>query len=135
MKKRIRKIAGAVFLALAIAFTQIPASFVQALSPEAEFKRDGNTLISYTGTASVVSVPAGIKTISTDAFAGNRYLEEVTVPASVTKIDDYAFYSCTSLLKVNMLGNESDMTLGKKWYPTNNGASLGDELVINWKNK
>ena len=83
MRKRIRKVAGAIFLALAIAFTQIPASFAEAESVEAEFKRDGNTLISYAGTASVVSVPNGIKTISTDAFAGNRYLESVTIPSSV----------------------------------------------------
>lgn len=97
MKKRIRKIAGAVFLALAIAFTQVPASFVEAISPEAEFKRDGNILISYTGTASVVSVPSGVKTISTDAFAGNRYLESVTVPSSVEVIENGAFRDCPNL--------------------------------------
>jgi len=97
MKKQIRKIVGAVFLALAIAFTQIPASFAEALSPEAEFKRDGNTLISYTGTASVVSVPNGIKTISTDAFAGNRYLESVTIPSSVEVIENGAFRDCVKL--------------------------------------
>ncbi len=82
-----------------------------------------------------IILPDGLETIGKDAFGFCSSLKEVTVPASVTKIDDYAFYSCTSLLEVNMLGNESDMTLGKKWYPTNNGASLGDELVINWENK
>ena len=82
-----------------------------------------------------IVLPDGLETIGKDAFGFCSSLKEVTVPASVTRIDDYAFYSCTSLLEVNMLGNESDITLGKKWYPTNNGASLGDELIINWKNQ
>ena len=82
-----------------------------------------------------IILPDGLETIGKDAFGFCSSLKEVTVPASVTRIDDYAFYSCTSLLEVNMLGNESDITLGKKWYPTNNGASLGDELIINWKNQ
>ena len=82
-----------------------------------------------------IILPDGLETIGKDAFGFCSSLKEVTVPASVTRIDDYAFYSCTSLLEVNMLGNESNITLGKKWYPTNNGASLGDELIINWVNQ
>lgn len=82
-----------------------------------------------------IILPDGLETIGKDAFGFCSSLKKVTVPASVTRIDEYAFYSCTSLLEVNMLGDESNMTLGKKWYPTNNGASLGDDLVINWKNK
>ncbi len=100
MKKKIRKIAGAVFLALAIALSQVPASFAEAFSSGADFKRDGNTLISYTGTASVVSVPNGIKTISTDAFAGNRYIESVTIPSSVEVIENGAFRDCPYLDEV-----------------------------------
>lgn len=82
-----------------------------------------------------IVLPEGLETIGKDAFGFCSSLKEVTVPASVTRIDEYAFYSCTSMLEVNMLGKESDMILGKKWYPTNNGASLGDELVINWSEK
>ncbi len=97
MRRKVRKIAGAIFLALAIAFSQVPASFVEAISPGTDFKRDGNTLISYTGTASVVSVPAGIRVISTDAFAGNQYLERVTIPSSVEVIENGAFRDCPKL--------------------------------------
>lgn len=82
-----------------------------------------------------IILPDGLETIGKDAFGFCSSLKEVTVPASVTRIDEYAFYSCTSLFDINMEGKESDMTLGKKWYPTNSGASLGDKLVINWKNK
>ncbi len=100
MKRRIRKVAGAIFLALAIAFSQVPASYVEAINPGADFERDGNTLISYTGTASVVSVPNGIKKISTDAFAGNRFIESVTIPSSVEVIENGAFRDCVRLDEV-----------------------------------
>lgn len=82
-----------------------------------------------------IILPDGLEIIGKDAFGFCSSLKEITVPASVTRIDEYAFYSCTSLFDINMEGKESDMTLGKKWYPTDNGASLGDKLVINWKNK
>ncbi len=100
MKRRISQIAGALFLALAIALSQVPASFVEAVGSGADFKRDGNTLISYTGTASVVSVPNGIKTISTEAFAGNRFIEKVTIPSSVEVIENGAFRDCPFLDEV-----------------------------------
>lgn len=82
-----------------------------------------------------IILPDGLETIGKDAFGFCSSLKTITVPASVTRIDEYAFYCCTSLFEINMEGKESDMTLGKKWYPTKHGASLGDELVINWENK
>ena len=89
MRKKIRKTAGALFLALAIALTQVPASFAEAVGSGAAFERNGDTLISYTGTASVVTVPNGIRVIGTDAFAGNPYLESVTLPSSLEVIENW----------------------------------------------
>lgn len=82
-----------------------------------------------------VSLPQGLEFIGKDAFAFCASLEEITVPSTVTQIDEYAFYCCTSLLKVNMQCKESEVELGKKWYPTDNGIEFGDKLVINWENK
>ncbi len=83
-----------------------------------------------------LTLPEGIETIGKDAFAFNSAIEKLTVPASVKQIDEYAFFSCTSMLEVNMKGKESEMTLGKKWYPTKNGDELRNPpLVINWENK
>lgn len=82
-----------------------------------------------------LSLPEGLELIGKDAFAFNDAIEKVTISASVKQIDEYAFFSCTSLLEVNMQGNEGEMTLGEKWYPTRNGAELGDDLVINWESK
>ena len=100
MRKKIRKTAGALFLALAIALTQVPASFAEAVGSGAAFERNGDTLISYTGTASVVSVPNGIRVIGTDAFAGNPYIESVTLPASLEVIENGAFRDCPLLDEV-----------------------------------
>lgn len=83
-----------------------------------------------------LTLPEGLEFIGKDAFSFNSAIPELTIPASVKQIDEYAFFSCTAMLEVNMQGTESDMTLGKKWYPTRNGDELKDpSLVINWKNK
>lgn len=82
-----------------------------------------------------ITLPDGLEFIGKDAFAFCSAAEKVTIPATVKQIDEYAFFSCTSMLEVNMQGKESEITLGKKWYPTDNGIELGDKLVINWENK
>lgn len=81
-----------------------------------------------------LTLPDGLERIGKDAFSFCSAVEKVTVPASVTQIDEYAFFSCTSLLRVNMLCKQKDVTLGKKWYPTNNGVDLGENLIILWVN-
>lgn len=102
MKKRLMQVVGAICMVLALALTQVPASFVEAISPAAEFERNKDQLISYTGTAKAVSVPAGVKTICEDAFAGNGHLEEITIPSSVRVIENGAFRGCENLEKVNL---------------------------------
>ena len=82
-----------------------------------------------------LTLPENLEFIGKDAFAFNYDLKKLTVPTSVRQIDEYAFFCCTSLLDINMQGIESEMTLGKKWYPTDNGIELGDKLVINWETK
>ncbi len=78
------------------------------------------------------SLSQNIELIGKDAFSYCTGLTEISIPASIRQIDEYAFYNCTSLLTVNVDAVESDLTLGEKWYPTNNGLDL-DGLVINWK--
>lgn len=82
-----------------------------------------------------ITLPDGLEFIGKDAFAFCEQAKTVTIPASVKQIDEYAFYSCFSLSEVTVLAKESDMTLGKKWYPTKNGGPLDTELVINWENQ
>lgn len=79
----------------------------------------------------LTSLPDGLTLISKDAFGYCTSLKEISIPSSVNEIGDYAFYNCTGLLKINIDNHESDMTLGKKWYSTDNGRDI-DDLVISW---
>ena len=78
-----------------------------------------------------LNLPENLTFIGKDAFSYCTAIEKVTIPATVTEIGEYAFYSCTNLLSVTMEGKETDTTLGKKWYPTNNGIDIA-ELNIQW---
>ncbi len=79
-----------------------------------------------------INLPDGLKVIGKDAFSYCYGLTKITIPASVTSINEYAFYNCTNLLTVNVNNAESNITLGEKWYPNNNGLDIA-ELKINWK--
>lgn len=79
-----------------------------------------------------LKLPQSLEFIGKDAFSYCYGLKELDIPANVTQIDEYAFYNCTNLLTINIDNTEDNMTLGNKWYPTNQGKNI-DELKINWK--
>lgn len=79
-----------------------------------------------------INLSESLTLIGKDAFSYCYGLTKITIPTNVNKIDEYAFYNCTNLLTVDVLAKESDMTLGEKWFPTNNGLDI-NELKINWK--
>lgn len=112
MKKRVGQIVGAVFLAIAIALTQVPASLAEAIGSGADFEKNGDKLVSYTGTAEAVSVPSGIKTVCAEAFAGNPYIKSVTFPSSVETIENGAFRNCSNLERVNFSYGQSEIGSG-----------------------
>ena len=79
---------------------------------------------------SEILLPEGLEEIGKDAFAYTG-LKAIEIPSSVKTIGEYAFYNCTSLLEINVGSSEEELTLGDKWYPTNNGLNISG-LVINW---
>lgn len=71
------------------------------------FEVDENgVLIGYSGTDTVVSVPGicngrAITGIGSEAFSGNESITSVTLPETVTTINDGAFAGCSSLTIIN----------------------------------
>ena len=47
-----------------------------------------------------ITLPSKLKTIGSNAFDGT-YISSITIPASVTDIEQYAFYSCGQLTSIN----------------------------------
>lgn len=72
---------------------------------------------------SEITLPETLQTIGKDAFAYTG-LKTIDIPANVREIGEYAFYNSTSLLEINVGSPESELTLGQKWYPTNNGLNI-----------
>ena len=101
MKKFAMKFVGAIFMILALIMTQIPATNVFATKDASEvFEMDGTTLVKYTGAAKTVSVSDTVKVIGEEAFAGNEYVTEITLPDGLEEISYRAFADCTSLEKI-----------------------------------
>jgi len=63
-----------------------------------------------------------VKTIGTSAFEGCSNLQSVTLPASVTAINQDAFYGCTKLGSVNL--EEGLTTIGKRAFYNCNLTSV-----------
>ena len=135
MKKTLRLSLSALLLAIALAVTQIPPLPLvaeESVSKDSEFQLKGTILISYTGTAKTVSVPASVTEIGAEAFAGNTTMEKLEFKGNaVEKINYRAFAGCTALGEVKLpdsvlrLGNGAfaDCTALKKLTV---GAGLTD---------
>ncbi len=86
---------GALVLSVAVLFVLVPK--VSAGASASDFVIEGTTLVSYTGTANTVSVPATVEKIGRSAFEENDFIKKVTIPDSVTEIEEYAFWGCDKL--------------------------------------
>jgi hypothetical protein len=70
------------------------------------FNKNQTTLIQFPGgKAGSYPVPGGVKTIGYEAFSYCTSLSNVTIPISVSYIEDSAFIACTSLKGVFFKGN------------------------------
>ncbi|MDR0730086.1 MAG: leucine-rich repeat domain-containing protein [Treponema sp.] len=69
-----------------------------------DFVLQGTRLVSYTGSAESLSIPAnlGISEIGPSCFIDNSYLKTVIVPRGVQRIGRNAFSSCYNLTSVNL---------------------------------
>ena len=55
---------------------------------------EGTKVVRYIGAEADVRIPDGVTIIGESAFEGCTSLESVTIPASVTSIEEWAFYEC-----------------------------------------
>lgn len=102
MNRKIAKTLSALLLITAIAVTQVPASDAEAVAPASDFQMDGTKLMKYSGTAEVVSIPDGVKSIGEEAFAGNDNLIKVTVSGDVESIGYRSFADCDNLRTITV---------------------------------
>lgn len=142
MGKKIRKILGAVMMAIAIAVTQIPVPDVEAedTASASDFQMIGTTLVRYNGTAQDVSISDYVEKIDAHAFAGNDYVQNVTIGKNVLSIGSAAFEDCSALKSVAIpdsvvsIGNAAfadcyslkDVSIGKGLETLGNGVFAGD---------
>ncbi len=77
-----------------------------------------NKLINYKGNEKNVIIPEGVTGISFKAFQ-HKQLISVTIPDSVTRIDEIAFYWCGSLQNV-IIGNGITRISNKAFYNCKN---------------
>lgn len=88
---------GLTLLILCAAFV-FHASAVYAQDNENDFTIVDGVLEKYSGTDSEVVIPEGVTTIGEKAFERNKTITKVTLPSTLTTIEDYAFWNCTNLV-------------------------------------
>lgn len=78
---------------------------IQVLSAQPEFTISDGVLTAYTGTNTEIVIPDGVREIGSYVLGWGSKVRKVTIPASVTKIGDYAFSNCSALEEVCIQGN------------------------------
>lgn len=66
------------------------------------FRIEKNILVKYTGDASHVVIPEGVRAIGAQAFAFNTVIESVKIPKGVLTIGERAFDHCQNLVSVDV---------------------------------
>lgn len=74
------------------------------------YTKDKKTIVRYPAAkaAAAVVIPDGVETIGYGAFHSCVDLKEISIPVSVTKIDDFAFSRCENIEKVNYGGTAAE---------------------------
>ena len=73
-------------------------------------------LLDYWGDDDEIILPPTIKTISTNAFKGNKDIISIVIPETIEKIEPEAFSNCTKLEKVIIHANISELSYKTFYY-------------------
>jgi hypothetical protein len=92
-----------------------------------EFDIKNNVLYKYLGGKTLVTIPADVKKIAKNSFKESNFLEELIISDSVETIEDYAFYGCEKIEKIEFgkeltyIGSKafSNTMINKSNFPKN----------------
>lgn len=84
------------------------------VSDFALYTKDKKKLISYFGKASNVTIPEGVETIGSEAFAENEDIKEIKFPDSLCYIESAAFKYCLNLRSISLPNNVK--TIGEQSF-------------------
>lgn len=74
------------------------------------------------GLADKITIPDGVTEIGANAFSEGRHLKRITIPASVKKIEQYAFASCGNFCQIVYDGTEVQWKEIERCHSSNNGG-------------
>ncbi len=82
---------------------------------------DGIKIVDYTGHESSLAIPERIEgrpvtMIERKAFMGKKEIRSITLPRSVSFIQDFAFAKCTHLMRVTCLAGKGAVRFGRKVF-------------------
>ena len=66
--------------------------------------------------SSSYTVPDGVETIDSQAFAHSQFLTSITIPNTVTSLGDFTFYQATSLETVTFASNSGIVSIGNSVF-------------------
>ncbi|WP_028516463.1 leucine-rich repeat protein [Ruminococcus flavefaciens] len=112
MKTMMNKKIAAIFTAIAALFCSVPVRANAELMTENDVVYDVDdesgtcSVAKYNGNASIVEIPAAlgrykVVSIADEAFRGNPDIKYVTLPSTISKIDESAFSECKNLKSIN----------------------------------
>ena len=83
--------------------------------------------LKYSSTIEHIKIGKGIKSIGHSAFLGFTSLKDVSIPASLTTVNPYAFFNCKALTTVDYAGTEdlwSTVEINTGWTGKDNDSML-----------
>ncbi|MBR4719138.1 MAG: leucine-rich repeat domain-containing protein [Lachnospiraceae bacterium] len=100
MGRKLRRLIAILLCITSVMILCMPSEPSYASTKVGNYEMDGSTLVRYTGSDEMITLPNTVQTIGKDAFSGNSTLLKVVIPDSVRNIDFAAFENCSNLMQV-----------------------------------
>lgn len=91
-------------------------------------------LTAYTGSATTINIPYGVRRIQSGVFKGNKTITSITFPGTLTDIPNAEFASCTSLTQVNLHTGIKDTVVVNSFYEATISNNFNNVNCSPWFN-